>query len=243
MSDQAENKQPADESSQKQAEPTVSKAEFDRLLEQKQALEAKAVHYEKTFAGIDPEEHKALKEEKKIYERKGAKTEEELASVISEQLRGEYGEKLSTLEKNLTQTAAQLKEYEITDVAMRDAAGRFNDDVIDDVKDKVRRFVDKNEAGDLVVKDDKGNVRYSPNSPSQLMTVAEYMQELAQLKPSWARPDSVPGAKHGAEKSGTGNSGFKIPSSAEWAQMSQAEKTKFVIENKPKGLKFADLPR
>ncbi len=133
-------------------------------------------------------------------ERAIAKPEDLEAWQSEEQkkIRSELAGEIQKRDDELNKLKSQIRELTVVSSVVALARDKFNDDVIEDIKDRARRFCDVNEAGEIIVKDEQGRPRYSKANVSKLMTGEEFLTELAELRPSWAKAQVVPGTKSGS---------------------------------------------
>lgn len=121
-------------------------------------------------------------------------------------LREEIGKEIETERQKRQTLEAQVKELKVVSFVYSIAKEKFNSDVEDDVKERIRKSCDLSEDGQLVIKDDKGNIRYSKTNVSKPMTAEEFIEEIAELKPSWVSKAVVSGSmSNGTTKGSTGS--------------------------------------
>lgn len=156
-------------------------------------------------ASGDPEAIKKLKDE---YQTKLAETEEKAKREMSE-----------------LQNA--LKHERVTKSAVQKAAQYFNDDALDLIETKISKHCDW-EDGQITIKDEKGEVRYSETNRREKMGLDEFMKELAIKYPSCAKASSQAGTKQPGSKT---NGAHKTWSIAQISSMTPAEQTTFFNAN------------
>jgi hypothetical protein len=187
--------------------------EVEKLRTRAQRFEAESTDLKKQlarFKGIDPEKYKALQEELDIIQREKAEKDPAEADKRwqrkEQELRSQYGSEVEELKKELGQLRATNKTLQVTDKVMLDIGGLFNDDARRFIKKEVESACDF-EDGEIVVKDENGNVRY--NERGTPMTPKEYGAWLAKEYPSLAKPTGVGGTKQEGTRVATRSSGAK----------------------------------
>lgn len=176
-------------------------------LEKFHREQARATDLEKKlerFKDIDPDAFKAMKEDyDNLRRERAAKSPEEQKAYeqeIQKEVRGSVQKEIDGLASENTSLKSKLKELTVTDKIFSQAAGRFNSDTHDDVKDYIRRFCDISDDGELIIKDEKGSRRYAPGSTTKFMDSSGFVDWLAETKPSWALPDGKGGGKTPGQK-------------------------------------------
>lgn len=210
------------------AKPNEGNQELEHLQEQVRKWQAKATHLEKTFANIDPEKYKALEEEVNNYKRDAAKgNPEELENVIKSQYEKRYGEKFGNLEKENTDLKTRINKLEVVNPAMLKAANVFNSSELPLMQMVIEKDLTLAD-GQIVVRDgDK--FKYSKKDPRSLMSLDEYMEDLADRYPGCAKPRGKNGARDGGEYKPTNGDGSKDYSNLtrdEFMKLSDAEAIK-----------------
>jgi len=222
----------------------ISIDEHSRVQQQLQKAEERAQRFEASLADIerkyntvkdiDPVKYKATLEDYDNIRKENAKGDpkkiDELVSEKEARIRAEVQKELDELRGKSTKAETELRELRVVDRAHSLFGSRFNDDVQDDVKARVRKDADINEDGAIVFKDDKGQLRYSHVDRTKLMTADEYAEELANLKPSWAKATHVAGGMQpGIKSNGTGGM-----DPVRWLRLSPAERAKYSIDDQRK---------
>lgn len=196
-----------------------------KLKENIQTWQAKTTDYEKRYAGIDPDKVKADAEALETLMKQKATTDgkavEDLKKRYEEQFAKEYGTKIKELTENLTAKERKLYELTVTN-AMLGKTQHFQAGSADLLKG----FFDKNchlQDDQIVIKDEKGEIRRSPADPTKPMSPDEYVKELEAkfpyLVPSTTRKGDLP---PGQKSKGNGNQ----LDMAAWGRMSKEEKMK-----------------
>lgn len=189
---------------------TVSLAEYNKVVEKARNEEARAVHFEKTYKGIDPEAVKAEREELAILRRESVgndpKKLEAYEQKVKKELDDRYSAKLGEYENEIKNTRGELKELRVTNHAMTKAASIFNDDALELIQDRVRADCDWQD-GQIVVKGGDGKPLPSKKNPRENMGVDEYLETLATKYPSTAKATAIAGGKGGGDKSQTNGRG------------------------------------
>ncbi len=165
----------------------------------------------KAWGDLKPDSVKGMLEDYELMKRDKATkgTPDDLKAWQDEQIkkiRGDVQKELERLTTERDELSSRFKELSIVDKASEEIGGYFNDDVQPFIKGIIRQFVDKDENGDWIVKNDKGEVRFSPTSPANKLTLREFAEELAGRHPSFARPQ----VKKGVGQNGTINPTGKV---------------------------------
>lgn len=194
----------------KTAEPTITKADYDKAVERAQKFEAKVADFEKRFSGVDPEAFKAYREEVEILRRESVKGDpkklEEYEAKIKTELDKRYSGKLGEYESENSKLKQELKNERVISKAVTAAAGRFNSDANDWITHLAQTSLDYEE-GKIVVRGEDGKPRPSKVNPRDNMGLEEWLDEVAEKYPSFAKPTGKGGAKEAGQKSGAGSSG------------------------------------
>jgi ribosome-binding protein aMBF1 (putative translation factor) len=184
----------------------------------------------KAWEGLDPEVVKGKLEDydKMRRERVGADPAE-LEALIAEEkkkIEGIYSGKLTETETKAQKLERELKELRVNSAVKEVALSMVERDSIELIKP----FIDRDcewQDGEIVVKDDNGEPRRSPNDPKRLMTKEEYVEELITKFPSIA----LDKRKRGTMTGGTGQpangaSGGTNITLEQFSQMTQEQRAK-----------------
>jgi hypothetical protein len=227
------------EQAQTTAAATVAREEYDRAVERAHKMEAALVDKEKrlkNYEGLDPERVKAEREELEILRKQATggdqkKIDELLSKAVSEaeqKVTKRFGEKLTELETLSSQQAKDLKHLRVTRGALETAAKIFIPEALKFVEPLIERSCDWVD-GKIVVKDEKGEVRYSRKDPKTPMSVDELLGEFAEGHPFLVPSTTVRGSDNGAAKTAGTRGATKFPSDFEaW---SMERKQTFFSEN------------
>lgn len=192
-----------EKASEPQQQPTVSVEEFNKLRERAQNFEARVVDFEKRYKNIDPEEHKALKEEIGLLRRETVggdpKKIEEFLTKERAELEKRFSGKLTETETALQEATKRLKRAEVVNPAMITAAKFFNDDALPLLQPIIEGSLDM-EDGKIVVKQDGKIVPSTKNPRLAAMPVEEFLESLIEKHPSLAKPTIGAGGKDSASK-------------------------------------------
>lgn len=191
---------------------TYTEADFNAQVERARNFEAKLTDTEKRlneFKDVDPQAYKAIKEELNILKADKAASSKD-PKAIEEEVKRREGEIRNGVQSELDRLSTELntlrgrnKELEVVDKVFQSASGTFIDQAHDDVRDYIRRFCDKDEQGNIIVKDADGKPLYAKGSTTKLMGPTEFVEWLADKKPHWAKAKS----KAGFEEKGTTTNG------------------------------------
>ena len=197
-----------------------------RLDKENREKEQKFKDLETKLKGVDVEEYKTLKAQLAEAEKKAAEKDpqkmEELFDRKLARLREDAAEEKRKLDEELARLRQQNKTLAVTDKVMTQISGVFNDDVQDVVKRIVEEAADLEEDGTIVFKDEKGDVVYNGAKP---LTPKEFAEQLADKRPSLAKPQGATGTKDSTPPA-RGRSTGRVPANyAEFQAMSPAAQT------------------
>lgn len=187
---------------------TVSMEEHSKVHQQYQDADTRAKRFEgqivdmetklKVFDGIDLEKLKAHSEELDILKKeKATNSPEDIDKYVANkeaEVTSRFESTIADLQGKVDGLSGENRELKVVDKAMSALSGHFNDDCHTFVKEIIRKSVHK-DAGDFVVKDDEGNVRYSKSNPTKKMDLEEYANEIAEQYPSMAKAKVPAGGK------------------------------------------------
>lgn len=223
---------------------TIAKADYDKAVERAQRFEGMTRDLEvrlQEFKDIDPKAYKALKEDYDNLKKDAAlgdpkKFDSELQRREAE-IRNTIEKDLNTLRDQVTKLASRNKELEVTDKVFALSSGELFPTAHDDFKEYIRRFGDKDEAGNIIFKDEQGNARYKKGSTTQLMGPADFVEFMKETKPHLFKATSRAGVGvNGTVISSNGNSNgldverYKNMSSAERKALPIDIQQKFAVE-------------
>lgn len=225
---------------------TIPKAEYDKAIERAQRFEAKVVDLEKAvakFKDIDPIEYKANKEAlARLEHEKAANKPEEIEKLIikaKEDTRKELGKKVEEYEGTIQKLTAQNHELMVVDKVFSSASAELNDDMHDIFKDMARRSCALDEEGNIIIKNDKGEIRYSAKNPNQKMSHGEFIEELRASKGSMFKSTVKTGGKGDGTKSSTGSGVDRKYTAKDLASMSPDKAKEIMDKMTPAELKAA----
>lgn len=154
---------------------------------------------------------------------KAASKPEDLDSWRQEEekkIREEVAKDIETERSARQKLESEVKELKVVNAVFSAAKSKFNDDVQDDLKERIRRTCDIDQNGEIVVKDDKGNVRYSKANMSKPMGIQEFIEEVAELKPSWVSKTVISGVMSSSSSRTSSSAVIRRPgegaSKSEW---------------------------
>lgn len=179
------------------------------------------------YDGIDIQEYLAIKAQNEKLAadlaKKSPEAMEEFASrkIAEEKRRYEMelkkaDERYHEVNKTVQTMASRLKTLEVTDRVMAVIGKNFNTDVHEFIKSKVEASCDKDEDGNLYVKDADGNVVYSKVRRGEPMKLEEFGEMLAEQYPSLARSNAVNGTADATGGNRTNRMGKKVST---WAEL------------------------
>ena len=167
-------------------------------------------------------------ERDKMVEDKAKGGDPEALERIKQTLRDEFAASEESLKKSNQTLEQELKQERVIGKAMTKAAGLFNQDALEFIQIKVQKDCDYKD-GQIVVKDEKGEPRYSEKNRRELMSVDEYLEELTNKHPSLAKATSNSGTKDPGEKR---NGHYSTLTYEQYSRLSSAEQQKLNIDPK-----------
>ena len=212
-------------------------ADVAKLLEKNQRLQGQLADIEKkyrTFSSmykdIDPDEYKNLKSRLEEMERQGAENKpEELEKIFQrkmDSLRAQAEEDKQSLQDELLNVKKINKALAVTDRVMSEVSGLFNQDAVKFIKREVEESCDLDEDGNIVVKDENGDVLYKGARP---MTPKQYGDMLVEKYPSLAKATGVGGTQDATSRQKTGSrSSSRVPET--YAELQAMPNAREVLE-------------
>lgn len=184
----------SDDKNQNNDDDKSKQSTGDDIRAELDALSRKVKRYEEDIAYKDREIER-LKEQKDTRDKHLDKTvtDSELFKAREKELRDEFGQKEERYKSDLAKTQLELKAEKVTKDAMIEAAKYFNQDSLELIQSIVERHCDL-EDGQFVVRNDKGEIRYSESNSRVPMSRAEFMHELVRKYPSCAKPQGRQGS-------------------------------------------------
>jgi hypothetical protein len=224
-------------------EKTVSFEEHSRIVQdlqkatdRAQRMEAKLTDLERSFEkvkDIDPLKYKAVLEDYDLMRKEQAKGDpakiDELVKEKEARIRAEVQKEIDELRGKSGKYESELKELRVVDKAMNEIGGAFNDDMHPFIKQYIRSQVDLGNDG-LIIKDDKGETRYSRADRTKPMSLREFADEIAEKHPSAAKSKAVAGSMQAGTKS-NGSGGMD---GARWNAMTEAQRAAYPLEDRRK---------
>lgn len=174
------------------------------------------------WAQRELEKAKTVKADRdKMLDDKAKEGDPDAIKKIKDEAQNKIAEIEERLNKQLSETSNALKHERVTKGAIQAAAQYFNDDALDLIETKISKHCDW-EDGQIVIKDEKGEIRYSETNRREKMTIDEFMKELASKYPSIAKPTGKPGTQQPGHKT---NSNDRTVSIAQLQAMTSAEQS------------------
>lgn len=186
-----------DANNQKATEPTADevKAELEKT---KSALMKR--EEDSAYLLREIEKLKGAKGERdKMLDDKAKTGDPDAIKKIKDELRIELADKEESFKKEKAQLLAELKSERVVAKGLQAAAALFNSDALDLIQMKIERQCDWDN-GNIIIKDDKGEPRYSEKNRREYMSMNEYLEELATKHPSLAKASGTAGFKDSGEK-------------------------------------------
>ena len=130
----------------------------------------------------------------KMLNDKAATGDIDAINKIKAESQNQIAETEEKYKKELSQVQGQLKREMVTKQALLKASNMFVDS--EDVKDFLTYKIEKTcdlVDGKIVVKDEKGEIRYSNQNKREQMGLDEYLKELADKNPALVKPSAISG--------------------------------------------------
>lgn len=228
----------------------VAKAEYESAVERARKFEAEVGDLKKRmekYNGIDPDRVKADREALATLERERASGKpEEIAALVEKakkEAREEAQKELDASRDKIQTLSAQNHELLVVSTVFSEHAGDINQDVHGIFKEIIRKSCATDEDGNIIVKDDKGNIRHSAKNPAQKMTAAEFVAELKEKTPSFVRSTSKTGGKEEGTKSSGTNGSNSTTSFGEILAMGEQKGIETMAKMTPNELKASLLAK
>lgn len=189
------------------------KAQVGKLDERSKKFEGLARDYEiklASYKGINPDEVKAIKEDYDNIRKQSVKSPEDIDKLISEkenELRSSFQKQLDEARSKADSSGKELHELLVVDKALEQVGGQFAPDMHAIVKEMLRREVDRDADGNLIVKGKDGKPAYSAKEPAKLKSLGEWVEDIGAKHPSMLASTARGGALNKSEQT-TGSSGI-----------------------------------
>lgn len=193
------------------ATDVVNKSDYDKVLEKARREEARAVDFEKRFAGIDPDKYRAEREELEILKREKAGGDPKqidalIAAKVSE-VENRFSTKLTDYEKRAIAAEQKNRHLEVVNPALSFLGPQCTADGIKLLEPLIGSelgIVD----GKIIAIDKEGNPVPSKKDPRQkTMDLSEYAEDLKARYPSTFKSDIPAGGRSAGEVIKGGNLG------------------------------------
>jgi hypothetical protein len=184
-------------------EVKLTPQEVKKEIEKRQKLQGELTDLKKkydTFSSmykdIDPDEARELKKKLEEAERKAAEKDpakmEEVWSRKLQKQQGDWESEKTTLKSQLEKLQRENKTLTVTDKVMTEIGGLFNSDAHKFIKMEIESRCDRDEDGNIFVKDENGDPWYKAGKPGTIKDLGEL---LADQYPSLAKATGTPGGK------------------------------------------------
>jgi SepF-like predicted cell division protein (DUF552 family) len=169
---------------------TYTAADYEKALERARRFEAQLVDREKQlekYKDIDPERYKGVLEDyEKLRTKAVGGDPEEINRLVSEkvtetkaQLERNYGKTLTELKAEREELTKRVRNYEVQTPVLSEAPKYIRPASINLLKPLIDAYCHA-EDGEIVIKDEKGEIRRSPQDPRLNLTVEEWLSEIAE---------------------------------------------------------------
>jgi hypothetical protein len=211
-----------DDKGQQDGEGVIPAYRYEQLDKAHKNAIGKLTELEKQvekFKGIDPQEFFALKSAADQAEKdKALKSPDKLEEHWNKKFldaRKEWDGKLSTYEQENQQLKNQIRNLKITDKVMLEVGPLFNPDTHRWIKSEVERRADLDQDGNLVFKDETGEVMFSPTRRTEPLSIKEFGAILVGEFPSAAKPTSGGGSADMTKGNRTNGHHSRVPTTLE----------------------------
>lgn len=208
-------------------EPTVDYASLAK------ELEAKVNKYEVDLAYKNREIEK-LSEVKKQHDQnlnnQVNKGDPDAIEALKKKFQNDLAELDETWKGKYTKIESEFKKVAVSKEVLTKAAEYFNTDSLELIESKINQFCDY-EDGKIVVRNEKGEIRYSNENKREPMGYDEYLKELTQKYKSCAKSNYVPATKDGGQKSSSGKNENGLYSAEELIRMTEDQRKKAYASN------------
>lgn len=174
---------------QDKTEPKSTEPSVADLQAQLNEITKKLTKREEDMAYLQ-KENNTLKEAKKDLDKRISDDAGKGDPDAMKRIRDEHQNQLADAETKFKEKEAkllkELKQERVIAKGIQKAAALFNDDALELVQMKIERFADY-EDGEIVIRDEKGEIRYSEENKRQKMGIDEFLKEVATKIPSIAR--------------------------------------------------------
>lgn len=207
-----------------QDKTAVSVDEYNKAIERAQRFEGQLVDLQKqleNFKGIDPREHRALKEEYENLRKKATGGDEEKINQFiadkEKEFEKRYGDKFSELNTNNEKLSREIKELRVIEKALLAAGEHFHSNTLGLLRREFESELDFLEGEIVAVQD--GKPRPSKADPRKPMGLKEYLQLKTEAYPELlkARTKSGVGGANGSTYTPSG--GGSISSLADLSRL------------------------
>lgn len=140
----------------------------------------------------------------KMVDDKAKSGDPEAIEKMKRELRDEFASQEERLKADLEKTSRELKHERVIRSALSKAAEVFNADSLDLIQTRIEQSCDW-EDGQIIVKNERGEVRYSERNKREKMGLDEFLGELREKYPSCARATVPQGTDNGRAKSSASN--------------------------------------
>lgn len=151
-----------------------------------QEYEAKFVDLEKKWKGLDPEKVKADLSE--LHRRMAKSGDDQDLEKIREEIEGSVRDRVKSLESENSALKSTVKKLRVTNEAMKHHSEFFVEKSEAEIESLVERHLDYDEkTNSIIVKDEKGEARYSKTNAGNKMDVKEFFTQISQDRPYLAK--------------------------------------------------------
>lgn len=186
----------------------------------------------KAYQGLTPEQAAELKARQSSEKLSDASSDPtKLAALLDEreaEVRAELGLTIRDLQSRLSSLDSSYKNVTIVTKVLNEHGQYVRPDMRDIIEADIAAAVHQDEAGNLVVKDANGRLRYSPIDPSRPMSPKELMDELEARRPSGFSPKSVhTGSLPQGQRISTSQASNLSTDGIDWSRIEREDKEYF----------------
>ena len=195
-----------------QADIDAKQVELNKATERAQKFEGQIAGLAKEverFKGVDLEALRAGNEELAILKRDNAKNgdgkdlerwEKDKTTEIESRYAKDWQGKVTEKDKKIADLEKTNRTHNVTDKAWNEVSGKFTKDSPTLIKPYIEKYVDKNDDGEFIIKDENGNIRMQSGQPNIKMTLSDFATEIAGKHPSNAVGNATRGTRDQGQK-------------------------------------------
>ena len=188
-------------------EKTVPLSDFEKQKTRAENFESKFVDLEKTLERYSKlgavEDLQGKLEDYGLLKDKSAGIDPEVRKQLEVEVRTAIQKDLEAKDIAIQKLSGEIKELKVVDKVFGRSTGKLLPNTDQYLKSAIRNSCGLNEAGQIIVSDTEGKVRYKKDKPSELMDENDFILEFLETNPFFAKSNAKGG--DGAERNDEGN--------------------------------------